>query len=310
MDSTERDIRPQIPAEWIDQIARASEKFCSEIRNSDPHETVQLIASTYKAGYETISPYVERFPEPKILEVGSGYGFQLCYLRKLGLDAEGVEPGKNAAFEGRYERAIELLEANGLSEAHRILHPAFGEALPFADGTFDIVYSVAVLEHVGDIEKCLTEAIRVAKPGGVVVMYVPTYNAFREGHYDIFWLPHLLKSKRIAKWYVKTIFGRADWFIDELNFTTPRYFKKLAERTAKLNGMKLYLMPNPSFRGFERIVYSYYYAKETLPASSRRLKHKLLLRFGSLVLNAGEFLGMALNCRIVWEKPERRPHLG
>lgn len=298
-----------MPPEWIDQIAQVSEKFCREIRKSDPRETVLLLADAYKAGYKTINPYMERFPEPKILEVGSGYGFQLCYLRKLGLNAEGVEPGKNPAFEGRYDRAIELLEANGLSEPRRILHPAFGEALPFADGTFDIVYSVDVLEHVGDIEKCLTEAIRVAKPGGVVVMDVPTYNSFQEGHYDIFWLPHLLKSKRIAKWYVKAIFGRADWFIDELNFTTPRYFKKLAERTAKLNGMKLYLMPNPSFNLFGRIIPSYYHAKEKLPASSRRLKHKLLLRFGSLALNAGEFLGMALMCRIVWEKPDRRPHL-
>jgi SAM-dependent methyltransferase len=267
------------------------------------------LASAYKLGYKIIEPHLEKYAAPRILEVGAGYGFALCYLRKRGLDVEGVEPGNSPGFEGRYENAIELLEANDLPEARQILHSAFGEALPFEDETFDIVFSADVLEHVRDIEKCLTEAIRVVKPGGVVVMVVPTYNSFREGHYNIFWLPHLLKSKRIAKWYVRAVFRRADWFIDELNFTTPRYFKKLTDRTTQLKEMKLYLVADPVFqRSFGRIVDSYYHVKEKMPVGARRLQHKLLLRFGNLALNVGEFLGMGLLCRLVWEVPEKRLH--
>lgn len=39
-------------------------------------------------------------------------------------------------------------------------------ALPFPDGTFDVVYSVQVFEYLEDVEKALAEAARVLKPGG------------------------------------------------------------------------------------------------------------------------------------------------
>lgn len=42
-----------------------------------------------------------------------------------------------------------------------------GEALPFADASFDAVISVAVLEHVRDPFKCAKEIIRVLKPGAI-----------------------------------------------------------------------------------------------------------------------------------------------
>lgn len=47
------------------------------------------------------------------------------------------------------------------------------ERLPFADGTFDGVISVAVLEHVRDPFQCARELVRVLKPGGVCFAAVP-----------------------------------------------------------------------------------------------------------------------------------------
>lgn len=43
------------------------------------------------------------------------------------------------------------------------------EALPFADGTFDLVYSVAALEHVPDPAGTLAEIARVLAPGGLAI---------------------------------------------------------------------------------------------------------------------------------------------
>lgn len=47
------------------------------------------------------------------------------------------------------------------------------EELPFRDGVFDAVVSVAVLEHVKDPFRCAAEMVRVLKPGGELYCEVP-----------------------------------------------------------------------------------------------------------------------------------------
>jgi SAM-dependent methyltransferase len=48
-----------------------------------------------------------------------------------------------------------------------------GEKLPFRDGTFDAVISVAVLEHVRNPFACAAEMVRVLKPSGELTCEVP-----------------------------------------------------------------------------------------------------------------------------------------
>jgi SAM-dependent methyltransferase len=48
-----------------------------------------------------------------------------------------------------------------------------GEDLPFRDGSFDAVISIAVLEHVRDPFQCAREIVRVLKPGGELICCVP-----------------------------------------------------------------------------------------------------------------------------------------
>ena len=45
-----------------------------------------------------------------------------------------------------------------------------GEPLPFEDASFDVVVSNQVIEHVPDIDRFVTEARRVLRPGGRVVV--------------------------------------------------------------------------------------------------------------------------------------------
>ncbi|MBT8228697.1 MAG: methyltransferase domain-containing protein, partial [Bacteroidia bacterium] len=45
--------------------------------------------------------------------------------------------------------------------------------LPFEEGTFDIVVSSEVIEHVPDPLKAITEMHRVLKPGGILVLTTP-----------------------------------------------------------------------------------------------------------------------------------------
>ena len=45
--------------------------------------------------------------------------------------------------------------------------------MPFADHSFDAVFSFSVLEHVKDPFKCAAEIERVLKPGGIIYSSVP-----------------------------------------------------------------------------------------------------------------------------------------
>jgi SAM-dependent methyltransferase len=81
------------------------------------------------------------------------------------------------------------------------------QQLPFADGIFDAVLSLHVLEHVSDPFQCAEELIRVLKPGGkllaVTPMIVPEhgyphhfYNPTRKG------LEHLFRRLRMERLFI------------------------------------------------------------------------------------------------------------
>ena len=53
------------------------------------------------------------------------------------------------------------------------LTQASGMALPFRDGSFDAVIIVSALEFMDDPGLCLTESLRVVKPGGLVTAVTP-----------------------------------------------------------------------------------------------------------------------------------------
>ncbi len=59
------------------------------------------------------------------------------------------------------------------------------EALPYADASFDLVLSHEVLEHVEDDALAVAEMVRVLRPGGRAVIFVPNrlYPFETHGHY-------------------------------------------------------------------------------------------------------------------------------
>ena len=62
---------------------------------------------------------------------------------------------------------------------------AAGEDIPFASGTFDVVLSHEVLEHVTDDQRCLREMLRVTREGGRILLFCPNrwYPFETHGHY-------------------------------------------------------------------------------------------------------------------------------
>jgi SAM-dependent methyltransferase len=218
-----------VPDKWFDEVAESERKLCLELSRVDSRVAVTNLIGARTSAYKLVRPYLKS-PRDKVLAMGSGYGDRLAYLLKRDVDTVGIEPGNTVGFEDRYTRARELLAATDLPQ-HRLL-PGVGELLPFGDGVLDLVFSTAVLEHVDDVESCMREAIRVTKPGGRIVKVVISYDSFYEGQYPMLWLPYLLRIKRAARWWVRRVHGRTDYFIDELTFTIPQYFRELLARIA------------------------------------------------------------------------------
>ncbi|MDP2012886.1 MAG: class I SAM-dependent methyltransferase [Actinomycetota bacterium] len=58
------------------------------------------------------------------------------------------------------------------------------DGLPFADDSVDLVFSIAVLEHVPDPHAAIAELVRVLKPGGQAYVFVPFIQGFHAAPYD------------------------------------------------------------------------------------------------------------------------------
>lgn len=59
--------------------------------------------------------------------------------------------------------------------AYRLQVQALGDALPFASASFASVISNSVLEHIEDVQPVLAEVSRVLRPGGLLVVTMPSH---------------------------------------------------------------------------------------------------------------------------------------
>jgi ubiquinone/menaquinone biosynthesis C-methylase UbiE len=103
-------------------------------------------------------------PRGELLEIGAGNGAMAAELL-------GAYPDVRITVTD-YDPAMVAAASRLLAPAgDRVrLRQADATALPFAAGCFDAVLSVLMLHHVVDWENALAEAVRVLRPGGVLVV--------------------------------------------------------------------------------------------------------------------------------------------
>ena len=220
-----------ISPETYQQILSDSMDFCTNVRKIDPKESLDFIMSdgylqSQAEFYQSVLLKLGLDPEgKKILEIGSGYGFFMVYaIAKLGWNLHGVEPGENE-FSGRYEIGQDILTQNNINKER--LTKATGENTHLPPGSFDIIVTHDVLEHVSDPEGVLFECARLLTPGGVLIAGMPNYRWIYEGHYNMPWFPFF--SKSFAKKYV-SLAGRDKSYIDSLHFLNPKMVKSIVRR--------------------------------------------------------------------------------
>jgi SAM-dependent methyltransferase len=112
--------------------------------------------------------------ESRVLDVGAGYGLLVPHLQPRVARYVGVDLALSA---------VRQFPASSPRRAHGVV--ADGTALPFPNGSFDLVLCLEVIEHAADPPRLVDECFRVARPGGHVLFSTPNYR-------NLFLLPTLL----------------------------------------------------------------------------------------------------------------------
>lgn len=163
---------------------------CGSWDATAPEGTAEYFSQIEARRYE-LEPFIRRFAAfrstrgQSVLEIGVGLGTDHVQFARAGARLHGID---------LTQRGVELvgrrLELEGLSSDLRV---ADAETLPFADDSFDYVYSWGVLHHTPDTPKAVAEAIRVLRPGGRLCVMLYSRHAWVS--YGL-WLRHGPLSRR------------------------------------------------------------------------------------------------------------------
>jgi SAM-dependent methyltransferase len=155
------------------------------MRSADPQRDLEKAALrgepsyVWRAGQERrlkmILEAAGRRVTGHVLENGCGVGMYVDHLIPFA--------GRVTGLEYDFSRARQAY-----SHSPNILCAA-GENLPFPDDSFDLILSHEVLEHVQDDSAALHEMVRVLRPGGRALIFVPNRGYPFETH-GIFWRGH------------------------------------------------------------------------------------------------------------------------
>lgn len=100
----------------------------------------------------------DKYADKRVLDIGCGPGWVSVQYAQNGANVISMDLTTTAT------KLCRLHLAN--KNAHAEICEANGEALPFANDTFDLVVASGVLHHTPDTFRAFKEAFRVTRPGG------------------------------------------------------------------------------------------------------------------------------------------------
>ena len=125
--------------------------------------------------FNFVAPVVAWHAHENILEIGCGLGFHSALLTNYGhvTATELQVPGSFVAGDADIanDRAV-VFETLAKGEVPFQFND--GQHLPFADGSFDLIFHNSVIEHVPDAAVFNRETARTLKPNGVVICITGT----------------------------------------------------------------------------------------------------------------------------------------
>jgi 2-polyprenyl-3-methyl-5-hydroxy-6-metoxy-1,4-benzoquinol methylase len=121
----------------------------------------------YRNVIEEAKRYLADLRNARVLEVGCGRGATLLELARCGANVVGLDYAESSISTCEALRSTVGLDGR----ADFVLGDA--RSLPFASESFDLVYSIGLLEHFEQPSVLLSEQHRVLRPGGFLLVQVP-----------------------------------------------------------------------------------------------------------------------------------------
>jgi ubiquinone/menaquinone biosynthesis C-methylase UbiE len=240
-------------------------------RESQPH-TLEWFLEIERHRYGTYAPWMPEAMEfgrhggEDVLEIGGGIGTDLAQFAMHGARVTDVDLAA-----GHLQLAEENFRLRKLSGTF-VHHDA--ESLPFADASFDLVYSNGVLHHTPNTVAVVREIRRVLRPGGRAIVMLYAENSF---HY---W--------RKQVW----LYGIKDGLLDRQSMA--EIMSSKVERSANEAKplVKVYTPARAAalFDGFERLeILQRQLEAFELPALLRRWRAEIERRYGwNLIVKASK----------------------
>jgi SAM-dependent methyltransferase len=122
-----------------------------------------LYSSRMRAVLALISGIFDPVDRPKVIDVGCGTGYVLSHIRKWGALTAGVEVSPDPLRLAR-ER-----------DPESVYLCAPSDGLPLGGGQFDLAISLDVYEHLEHELPVVKETLRVLRPGGRHLVFVPAH---------------------------------------------------------------------------------------------------------------------------------------
>lgn len=138
-----------------------------------------------------LEPYIRDFAHftdtkgKRVLEIGVGLGADHEQFARAGAILSGIDLTDRAVANTQQRLNVFALKSN--------LRVGDAEALPFADASFDVVYSWGVIHHSPDTPTAAREILRVLAPGGRFAVMV--YHRYSMVGYML-WLRYALLKLR------------------------------------------------------------------------------------------------------------------
>ena len=131
---------------------------------SDGYDLTRYFSPITEKRYLELLEEFEKFRKTgQLLDVGCGFGFFIETAKQQGWDVTGVEITDDA---------VKACTSKGLRMHHGTLETAH-----FQDEMFDVIVLIETIEHVIQPEKLIKEIHRVLRPGGLVYLSTPNFNA-------------------------------------------------------------------------------------------------------------------------------------
>jgi SAM-dependent methyltransferase len=193
-----RDIRPDLIQ------AHADRRFRSEYDYAlfEYYRSAKVLAFLERAGVAVSG---------RVLDAGCGGGGMPLSLAEHARHVIGIDPIDRFGQAG-----VVLARERGLDALQFVR--ADGMALPFATGSFDLVLSHAVIEHVADAPQYLRECRRVLRQDGYCYLSTAPYLSFAGAHLPRLKVPvplHLLAGRTVAFRTFRLLARHAPWTLKE-----------------------------------------------------------------------------------------------